>query len=144
MEIMIRPAREADYGILATLSGQLGYEADPATISRRMKEITANPDHAVFVASVAEGEVVGWIHAFYTLRVESDPFVEIGGMVVDDRHRKKGIGKQLVDHIREWATARGCRRLRVRSNVTRQETHRFYQNLGFELKKEQGVFDWGG
>lgn len=87
--------------------------------------------------------MVGWVHGFYSLRVESDPFIEIGGLVVDENHRQKGIGVQLVEKVNTWASTKGCNKLRVRCNTIRLESHEFYNLIGFTLNKEQKVFDRG-
>ena len=41
----------------------------------------------------------------------------------------------------EWAARHGCPRVRVRSNVIRERTHRFYERLGYRAVKSQKVFD---
>lgn len=129
-----------DSEFIPDLSNQLGYISDTYRIQKRLTEILGNDDHCVFVAVESE-MLVGWIHGFYSLRVESDPFVEIGGLVVDENHRKHGIGKMLVEKILEWAALKACQKVRVRCNTVRTDSHLFYQQLGFEVQKEQKVLD---
>ena len=108
-------------------------------MATRLEELLADPKHIVYVAEEA-GTVVGWIHGFYTLRVETDPFVEIGGLVVDERQRGRRIGERLVERVLTWARERGVQTVRVRSNVVRTDGHRFYLRLGFvEKKGAEGV-----
>jgi len=140
MEIVIRVATTNDSEAIAELSGQLGYQTLTASVFTRLERMLTHADHSVFVATERE-KVVGWIHGFYALRVESDVFVEIGGLVVHEHFRKYGIGKKLVDQVLEWTSLNECDKVRVRCNVNRQESHRFYENIGFELAKEQGVLD---
>jgi hypothetical protein len=45
-----------------------------------------------------------------------------------------------VRAAREWAAARGLARLRVRTNVLRAESPRFYAALGFRETKQQRLF----
>ena len=40
-------------------------------------------NHTAFVALTDE-KIVGWIHGFRALLLESKPFVEIGGLLVDE------------------------------------------------------------
>lgn len=119
------------------LSEQLGYtlSLNEAMIS----EVIRTKDNIAFVA-MAGHKMVGWIHAFKALRIESKPFIEIGGLVVDDESRKLGIGKQLVNEIYKWAKQQDCEDLRVRCNTKRSEAHRFYYAMGFIESKEQKVF----
>lgn len=140
MDIFIRPAHTGDSKSIAALSDQLGYASDDLQIAIRLERILSNDEHVVFVAT-QDGEVVGWIHGFIALRIESDSFVEIGGLVVDQSVRKNGIGKILVEHIADWSASKECHILRVRCNSIRTDTHRFYENIGFNLNKEQKIFN---
>ncbi len=49
-----------------------------------------NIDNCAFVA-IIEGKIIGWIHAFKALRIETKPFIEIGGLVVDEIYREKKV-----------------------------------------------------
>ena len=140
MEIIIRNAKIKDSELITELSNQLGYEAVNAEIQNRLKKILEHPENCIYVATQNE-KVVGWIHGFYSMRVESDFFVEIGGLVVSDNFRKNGIGKKLVDKVIEWAELKNCRKVRVRCNVIRTESHKFYEKIGFEINKEQKIFN---
>ncbi|MDR0264120.1 MAG: GNAT family N-acetyltransferase [Sphingobacterium sp.] len=63
------------------------------------------------------------------------------GLVFDNQYRGQGLGRLLTKEATDWASSFGCCRLRVRCNVIRTESHKFYESLGFKLKKEQKVFD---
>src|SRR6185369_4469418 len=97
-------------------------------------------EHAIFVLS-QENQMTGWIHGIYSLRVESDPFVEIGGLVVDKDFRRQGSGKFLVNKIIEWSLSRNCHLIRVRCNIIRREANAFYGAIGFNEIKQQKVYD---
>ena len=138
--MIIRPAIERDAAILASLSTQLGYPSSPDQLRRRLTMVLGRSDHAVYVATHDES-VLGWLHVFVAERLETDLFAEIGGLVVDSSHRGSGIGTALLAKAEEWARDRGCRTLRVRSNVVREEAHRFYEERGYRRAKQQAVFD---
>jgi GNAT superfamily N-acetyltransferase len=140
MHLTIQFAEVNDAEAIAELSNQLGYEADSKKIEKRLYEILDDRKNCVFIAE-KNNEIIGWIHTFYTLRVESDPFVEIGGLVVDQNHQKQGVGKILVEHAIGWAESIKCSKIRVRCNTKRAESHVFYERIGFRLNKEQKVFD---
>ena len=44
----------------------------------------------------------------------------------DERYRSKGYGKELMDWLKDEATAHGCGQLHLDSGVQREDTHRFY------------------
>ncbi|WP_103067991.1 GNAT family N-acetyltransferase [Aquimarina sediminis] len=140
MEISIENAKVEDAESITELSGQLGYTASVTITQNRLIEILNNKDHCVFMA-VNNKNIVGWIHGFYTLRVESDAFVEIGGLVVNENYRNKGIGKLLVEHIIDWSKQKKQSKVRVRCNTIRTESHKFYESIGFIKNKEQKIFD---
>ena len=137
--MIIRPARLDDAEALAALSGQLGYASVESEIEPRLAAVLDHHDHAVFV-SETDDVVTGWIHVFRADRVESDPFAEIGGLVVDESSRGRGIGRSLTDFAAGWARESGLDDLRVRSNVIRDEARSFYLRLGFAETKRQAVF----
>ncbi len=135
----IRSAREDDIEEIAVLSGELGYPASTEDVARRWPKIATAPDQAVFVAEDA-GAVIGWIHVFVAYRLESGPFTEIGGLVVGETHRGRGIGRLLCGEAGRWTRDCGCGALRVRTRVEREDTHRFYERVGFRRAKSQHVF----
>ena len=138
--VQIREISEKDAESVATLSTQLGYESDIEQTSARIKRINNSNENCAFVALV-DGKAVGWIHGFYTLRIESDPFIEIGGLIVDENYRNLKIGKQLIENINFWAKKHQVKKLKVRCNTKRTESHRFYERLGFEENKRQIAFE---
>lgn len=139
MEFIIRPAEPVDAAAVSRLSAQLGYNASPADTEAYIAELTQNPFDGVYVA-IVDGFVAGWMHVFRTLRLESGVFAEIGGLVVDEQFRGRGIGEKLVAQAREWCREQNISNLRVRSNVKRTDAHRFYIKAGFTASKQQQVF----
>ena len=137
---MIRDARPEDAPRLAVLSGQLGYPVTEGEIRSRLSTLTGRGDHAFLVVEV-QGVVVGWIGVRSELSLEGGGYAEIVGLVVDEHHRSKGLGEDLVSAAETWAAKRGAKRLRVRSNVMRERAHRFYERLGYTITKRQAVFD---
>ena len=121
------------------LSQQLGYSLSVPETELMIHEVTQTNGNIAYVAMTG-GKMVGWIHAFKALRIESKPFIEIGGLVVDGDSRQLGVGKQLVHEVYQWSKQLGCADLGVRCNTKRSEAHRFYNALGFIESKEQKVF----
>lgn len=139
MNVIYREADSRDSVGIARLSGQLGYPSNVDEIERRLRFITGCQDNVVYAAEI-DGELVGWVHAHGRYLIESEPFIEIGGLVVDGEHRGAGIGKRLMNMCEEWAQASGFREMRVRSGGSRVEAHQFYRRIGYENIKMQQVF----
>ena len=140
MDLRIRNANIKDSEAISELSGQLGYPSDRKEIKSRLSEILDKKGHCTLVA-LDRSKIVGWIHAFLSFRIESNSFVEIGGLVIDSGYQNMGIGTTLISEIQKWSQSIKCKKLRVRCNTNRTEVHGFYLNIGFEIKKEQKIFD---
>ena len=137
--IIVREAATSDVPAIAALCEELGYPSSALDVETRLIEIMKSADHAVFVA--VDRAVVGWIHVFLALRMESDPFAEIGGLVISNNYRGRGAGRKLVLQCEEWTRSKQMSSLRVRSRLSRNDAHAFYLRLGFSEKKTQAVFD---
>jgi N-acetylglutamate synthase-like GNAT family acetyltransferase len=140
MNLLIREAIADDSEYIAILSRQLGYNTTETMVQYNLNEIIKDTNSRVFVAEDS-GKVIGWIHGFHTLRIESGSFIEIGGMCVEENYRKKGIGGMLVKKIIEWSESIKKSKIRVRCSMTRKEAHLFYASMGFLEVKEQIIFD---
>ena len=139
-EVAVRTARAGDAPALAALATELGYHADTAQIERRLHGVLADVDDVVFVAVAPEGDVVGFVHAFEKRLLVSDPYVELGGLIVVATARRRGAARLLIAAVERWTLARGVDLLRVRTRVEREEANVAYRRCGFELEKEQRVF----
>ncbi|WP_148254275.1 GNAT family N-acetyltransferase [Aidingimonas lacisalsi] len=136
----IRPPADDDVPVLVALAEALGYPCQVSEMRERLAFLDGRSGHVVRVVSDDADCPLGWIHAFESAQLTGGPFVEIAGLVIDDRARGIGLGKCLVDAVAAWAKARGIYRLRVHSRVSRTGAHRFYRRLGFEQTKTQHVF----
>ena len=138
----VRGALLADAPAIASLSATLGYPAPADEVRRRLERILARPDHVVLVC-VAADRVVGWLHGGELDVLEYGTRCEILGLVVDPEHRRGGVGRRLVGAVEAWAAARGLQQMAVRSNVTRSESHPFYERLGYVRAKTQHAYRKG-
>ncbi|WP_162615987.1 GNAT family N-acetyltransferase [Solilutibacter oculi] len=138
--LAIRHARDEDAGAIADLCVQLGYAATADEIASRLRKLLAMPTQAVFVACDEDDSVRGYIATEQRLLLESGAHVEIVGLAVDAAHRRGGAGRALLTAAESWAYRRGVSRLRVRSNVLREEAHAFYPGMGYALDKTQHCY----
>lgn len=130
----------SDAAALARLTAQLGYPVSEPAIAARLARMTARSDDCVLVAEDASGQLLGWIHGFVIQLLESEYRVEIGGLVVDAQCRRRGVGRELVSAVEDWARERGASEISVRCREERAESHLFYESLSFHHVKTQRVF----
>jgi GNAT superfamily N-acetyltransferase len=135
----LRKAAMDDANEIARLTTELGYVADALVVTERLLQLTQHDDQAVFVAE-ENGEIAGWIQAHASLALESGFRMEIVGLIVSDRFRRRGVGRLLVQAAEAWGRERGVPVFSVRSNVQRAESHLFYPALGYEKTKTQAVY----
>jgi GNAT superfamily N-acetyltransferase len=135
----IRRLREEDSVAAAELCTQLGYPSTPAQMERRLRTLATAPGQALLAAE-EQTRLVGWLHIQTRQTLESGAFAEICGLVVDERVRGRGIGRALVNAAEDWVRNEGQSDVRVRSNISRTRTHRFYEQLGYALTKTSYVF----
>ncbi|WP_269530933.1 GNAT family N-acetyltransferase [Chitinimonas sp. BJYL2] len=138
--MQIRPIALPDTNALVELSAQLGYAIELTTVRHNLQRMLGNADHCLLVAENPAGEVVGWVHGFVRPLIESPLSVEIGGLVVDQRCRRQGIGAALMAAVERWTQAQGIAIVSLRSAAQREEAHAFYRGLGYAEVKRQLAF----
>ena len=138
-DFAIADARPEDASAIARLSGELGYAGNAAVTARTLGQMTASPNYRVMVARSA-AVLLGWAAVEHRLSLESGDSAELTGLVVTAAARQRGVGRALVAAAEAWARGRGFSVLRVRSNVSRAESHPFYEALGFQRSKTQHVY----
>ncbi|HXQ81642.1 MAG TPA: GNAT family N-acetyltransferase [Opitutaceae bacterium] len=139
-QFKVRAANLGDARSIATLSGELGYPAEPATVRERLRRILARDDQRVIVAELPDGRACAWLQAHFSEALESGPRVEIVGLVVSDGMRRRGVGRSLVAQAESWAAEISADTVVARSNAKRVESHAFYPALGFLPSKTQVVY----
>lgn len=138
--VVIRAMESGDAEVVAALTGQLGYERTPEDITLWI-EGAAGADGQVALVACVDGNVVGWIEVSIERRLQSAAFALIGGLVVADGTRNRGIGRLLCQAAEEWARGRGVGKMRVTSRSTRADAHRFYLRDGYAAVKTSMVFE---
>ncbi len=140
MEFLVRRATVLDSRAIAVLAGQLGYPMEEHIMLDSLRELLEDDNEHVAVAATGS-EIIGWIHVGRTVCLESRPFAEIKGLIVDARFHRSGVGRSLAENARRWTMEKGLGKLRVRTQLKRTDAHRFYLRCGFTETKTQKVFD---
>ena len=135
----LRPASVDDAATVAAMAGELGYPTESDVMRTRLDIVSRKSDELVLVAESMEHRLVGWVHVFGAVRLESEPYAEIGGLVVTEQARGTGLGHALLASTETWARDRGYADMRIRSNVLRERAHRFYERCGYRSPKSQKV-----
>ena len=138
--VSIRRLTVDDAEAAAELSSQLGYTCSTGDLRERIEELSRAADRVAF-AAIIDGEIVGWIDAATERHLQSPVTAVIGGLVVREDMRGLGIGKRLCLEIEEWARSKSIPVVRVRSQIKREDAHRFYLRDGYSKIKTSLVFE---
>ena len=136
----IRTATAADAAALATLSGELGYPSTADQVRARLR-LLDDPERTLLVAEAGD-QVAGFIDVHVQRVVESEPYGEVGGLVVGAAHRRTGVGAALLTAAADWSRGRGLERMWIRANLARVGPHAFYEVVGCAIVKDQRVYDY--
>lgn len=130
LSLRIREADSVDAEALARLvSSYAPAEADE--VAERLA-LLARAGERPFVAQLGD-QMVGLItwHVTPVLH-RARPVGRITYLEVDEKVRRQGIGRQLVETVEERLQERGCGSIEVTSNVRLAGAHKFYRALKFE------------
>jgi GNAT superfamily N-acetyltransferase len=138
--LLIRPLAADDAEAAAELSSQLGYPCLAGDLRERIEELSHAADRVAF-AAVVDGQIVGWIDAAMERHLQSPASAVIGGLVVREEMRGQGVGRRLCIEVEEWARSKSVPLVRVRSQIKREDAHRFYLRDGYRKVKTSLVFE---
>ena len=131
--MIIRQIKFKDFPSMQPLLSQLGYPATDEAVQARFEHICTLRDYEVLVAENHE-EIVGMIGFIKQFAFEMDgPIIRIQALVVDERHRNKGVAQALMENVEKWAREQQCVVITLNSGnrPEREAAHAFYRKLGF-------------
>lgn len=96
-----------------------------------------DPDQRLFGA-VNDGRVIGFVHA----QIFQNPggrahkpfrFVSIELIAVTAAHQRRGVGRALIDAVKDWARSRKARIVHLGVYEFNQAAIAFYEKIGFKV-----------
>jgi N-acetylglutamate synthase-like GNAT family acetyltransferase len=132
VEPMIRDAYSSDAEALVALIRHLGYPASADAVRERVERLWSSEADRLVVAEL-DGEIVGLASLHTSLSIAYDgQAAKLSAIVVDERHRQRGIGRALVEEMEREAKRRGCCLVFLTTAGRREDAHAFYERMGFE------------
>ena len=144
---VIRTATEYDLPRILELYQQLAIppventaQQVPVLDSHRqaLADITALPGCEVIVAE-EDGKVIGtsMLTIVPNLSHDGKSWIIVENVVVDNKYRKTGAGKLLMEYIKAKALETGCCKIQLMSDKRRsEEAHKFYKAIGYNATAE--------
>ena len=137
--IIARPATENDAASISALLHELGYSLGVADTQKNIARLSSSSGDTVLVAEAASA-VVGVIsfHVMPLFHVAGN-LGRITSLVVSSQWQRHGVGRKLVQAAEDFAWSQGCLRIEVTSGDQREDAHKFYQNLGYQLDERRFI-----
>ena len=103
------------------------------------ERLDADPDYLLLGAKL-DGRLVGSLMGVVCHELYGDcrPFLVAEDVIVDQDHRRRGIGAAMMRELERWAVERGCGYMLFVTETTRTDAHRFYESLGYGLETHKG------
>ena len=138
---LVRSIEPRDADEVSLLIDQLGYQSSADDVLAWIEKTRLDPRSQIAFVACLGNEVIGWIEISIERRLQTPPFALIGGLVVKNELRGKGIGLGLCECAETWSWDQGVDTLRVTSRSTRTDAHRFYLRDGYREVKTSLVFE---
>ena len=108
-------------------------ELDFEVFTAIFNENLANPNNLYLIAE-NDNEGVGFI-SFHTQNLlhHCGRVGEIQEFFIHEKHRGKGVGRELIEKIMQYAEEHKLKSIEVTTNKRRVENVMIYENLGFTL-----------
>lgn len=131
MEITQASFEDID-GILALQPQIYRVKELPKNARDVLYKLIESPETDVIVAR-EDGKILGSAFLFYLPNpAHGRPYALLEGMVVDEKSRSRGVGTRLTEKAIELARSHNCYKIIFTSGFDRENTHKFYEKLGFK------------
>jgi ribosomal protein S18 acetylase RimI-like enzyme len=129
--LRIRVADAVDGEAIAALLADLGFAAGPDEVSDRIGRLSRTGE-PVLVAKL--GDSVAGCLAWHIMTVlhRPRPVGRITLLIVAEKHRRKGVGRALIEAAEARLIQRGCGLLEAASDPKARAAQAFYERLGYE------------
>ncbi len=109
--------------------------SDVAVMRETLNALSSDPDH-VLLAARDNGECIGTAtgvvcHGLYG---GYDTYMIVEDMVVDPRHRRRGVASALLSRLESVARERGCNQVILLTESVRADAVALYRANGFEAR----------
>ncbi|MCY7303995.1 MAG: GNAT family N-acetyltransferase [Thermoleophilia bacterium] len=139
--ITIRPAEPGDAQALVELGSAVGQEDGSWLLTteqwrsipderRYLRAVRRHPDAAVFVAA-EDGRPLGRLSLSRDVHPASRHVADLGLMIAET-HRRRGVGRALLDQAVTWAASTGVEKLELHVFPWNEPAIGLYESYGFE------------
>lgn len=118
--------------ILPLLSKLNEYKISEETLLERIHEIKTQNYECL---GMYDGDIlIGICGMWFQTRHYAGRSLEIDHVIIDEKYRNQGIGKQMMQFVYEYAKSKNCNWVELNTYVHNFPSHKFYYNEGFVAK----------
>ena len=120
----------------------LGYDVDVESVKRQIEKLTNDKKQHIIIGFEDEstGKIIGFVHAQVYESFYSDLGLNILGLAVNPNFQGRGIGRELMNKLENYAKDNNIGFIRLNSAMKREEAHNFYEHIGYICDKVQKRF----
>jgi GNAT superfamily N-acetyltransferase len=141
--VSVRPAVLGDSEALIELYAQLAEDRSAARPSRGDDAVSLlasilHQENRCLLVAMMGSIVTGTADMLIVenLTYEGRPWVIVENVVVDQKHRRHGVGRALFEEVFRRAREAHCCKVQLLSLKHRKDAHEFYRSLGFQSLAE--------
>ena len=138
--MQIRLAECKDYDQLTALLRQLN-PSDPEVTEVELKVFQEIIDSKYLDLIVAEDNDVlmgsCYLNVIPNMTRGGRPYAVIENVITDSTHRKRGVGKALINRAIEMSWQQNCYKVMLMSGRKQEAVHAFYKQCGFDADEKQ-------
>ena len=103
------------------------------------EEFAKAPKNAHYIAAESDGELIGYAGIYYL-----SEFADIHTITVSPEHRRKGIGREFLKRLINWARVKKAESIMLEVRVGNEEALPLYLENGFtEISRRQNYYGPG-
>jgi ribosomal protein S18 acetylase RimI-like enzyme len=132
-QLNIRVAQKTDIPAMANLLSELfaievDFQIDLEKQQRGLELLFESNQAVIFVAEI-ENQIIGMCSLQLLISTAQGSKVGlIEDLIITKNHQKQGIGKQLLETVKNWAKQQGLTRLQLLADKNNQNALDFYQS----------------
>ena len=134
-EIKVRRAEVEDARLAAEFAAQV-YNASPEQMAEtEFAAVLRSCNRAIFIAEY-DGVAVGFaelsVRNDYVDGCDFSPVAFLEGIFVDEKYRKLGVARALVNEAEKWAKSQNCAEFASNRGLDNELSEKFHLGCGFE------------